>query len=105
MRVGARLRPAVLSLLLVAALAGCGRIGPGVAVGPAEVMIPPLPDTCGAGMAGATLGQPFTGLADVALPGPLRVLWPAQEVTRDLHPTRLNARVSAEGRVQALFCG
>lgn len=50
-------------------------------------------------------GQPFTALATVALPDGLRVLRPAQPVTQDLQPARLNAQVDGGGRILRLFCG
>jgi hypothetical protein len=44
-------------------------------------------------------------LADFRLIGPLRVLWPGQEITNDIVPTRLNAEVDVTGRIQRLICG
>jgi hypothetical protein len=74
-------------------------------VGPAEQMLPVLADRCGVAMVAAVRGQPFVALAAYRLPGPLRVLYPEQAVTKEVQPTRLNAAVDGVGRVVALFCG
>lgn len=49
--------------------------------------------------------QPMARLADFTLAGPLRVLWPGQEVTDEIRPDRLNAQVDVTGRISRLFCG
>jgi hypothetical protein len=102
------LRPVGLPLLSLACglgLAGCVILHPELALGPVERMIPPLPDRCGAGDLAALQGQDFALIADHRLPGDLRVIWPAQQVSGDLDSTRLNAQVDANGRIRRLFCG
>lgn len=44
-------------------------------------------------------------LADFPINGPLRVLWPGQEITNDLQPQRLNAQVDVTGAILRLLCG
>ena len=89
---------------LILLLAGCGAV-PLRLVGPAEQVLPRLPDRCGvAGVAGL-MGQPFVALAGYRLPGALRVLYPEQVVTAEVQPTRLNAAVDRDTRITALFCG
>lgn len=108
-------RPALLAifLLLPAVLTGCGRLaevpaaqiqhfGAPTRVLPAAVV---ADATCGAGAALALVGDHFTALADLALPGELRVLWPGQRVTDEVQPLRLNAQVSDNGTIRRLFCG
>jgi len=51
------------------------------------------------------IGQDFVSLADQPLLGSLRVIWPGQEVTSDILPTRLNAEVSDQGLILGLSCG
>lgn len=60
---------------------------------------------CGADLARVLLGGPFTLLADLDLPGDLRVLWPGQRVTDEVQKLRLNAQVSDHGVLQRVFCG
>jgi hypothetical protein len=86
----------------IALLCGCA-FAP--RVGPAALVIPPLPDRCGIATLPPMVGQPLVALADVNLQGPLRAIWPAQEVTSELQPGRLNAQLDAEGVILRLFCG
>ena len=84
-------------------LAGCLRTGP--MLGPVDEMLPDLPDRCGLAALSELRGQPMERLADFRLIGPLRVLWPGQEITNEIVPTRLNAEVDVTGRIQRLICG
>jgi len=94
----------VLALVLMGGLlAGCLRAGP--MLGPVDEMLPDLPDSCGRAALSDLPGQPMERLADFRLIGPLRVLWPGQEITNDIVPTRLNAEVDVTGRIQRLICG
>jgi hypothetical protein len=65
-------------------LAGCLR--PGLMLGPVDEMLPDLPDSCGLAALSDLRGQPMERLADFRLIGPLRVLWPGQEITMTLCP-------------------
>ncbi len=106
-----RLRPAprtsgagLIALFCVLSLAGCldhGRLR----VGPVDKMIPPQPDTCGLADLPDLRGQEMAELADFDLKGPLRVLWPGQEVTNELQPNRINAEVDVQSNILRLFCG
>lgn len=110
-------RPALLAifLLLPAVLTGCGRLAEAPAARPQtrhfgapSRMLPEAlvaDGACGAGAALALVGDHFTALADLALPGDLRVLWPGQRVTDEVQPLRLNAQVSDNGTIRRLFCG
>lgn len=84
-------------------LAGCLRAGP--MLGPVDEMLPALPDRCGLAALSDLRGQPMERLADFRLIGPLRVLWPGQEITNEIVPARLNAEVDVTGRIQRLICG
>ena len=84
-------------------LAGCLRAG--VMLGPVDEMLPDLPDSCGLAVLSDLRGQPMERLADFRLMGPLRVLWPGQEITNEIVPARLNAEVDVTGRIQRLICG
>lgn len=88
--------------LFVVLLAGCGGV---TRVGPPEAVLPRLADRCGVALVDRLVGQPFVALADVDLPGPLRVLYPGQEVTAEVEPARLNASVDGETRIRRVFCG
>ncbi|MBM3616049.1 MAG: hypothetical protein FJX28_11625 [Alphaproteobacteria bacterium] len=68
-------------------------------------MLPPQPDACGLAALDGLRGEPMERLADFRLIGPLRVLWPGQEITNDIVPTRLNAEVDVTGRIMRLRCG
>ena len=94
---------AVAVVVLGGLLAGCLRAGP--KLGPVDEMLPDLPDSCGLAALSDLRGQPMERLADFRLIGPLRVLWPGQEITNDIVPTRLNAEVDVTGRIQRLICG
>jgi len=105
-RAKARVGPLARVLALVVMgglLAGCLRTGP--MLGPVDEMLPDLPDSCGLAALSELRGQPMERLADFRLMGPLRVLWPGQEITNDIVPTRLNAEVDVTGRIQRLICG
>ena len=110
--------PALLAtlLLLPPALTGCGRLPEAALAAPTrtEQFGAPgrvLPEAlvangaCGAGAALALVGDHFTALADLALPGDLRVLWPGQRVTDEVQPLRMNAQVSDSGTIRRVFCG
>lgn len=89
-----------------ALLAGCARQPTYMTMGPVHEMIPrDLPDNCGAADVAVLTGTNFTSLADHRLAGPLRVLWPGQEINSEVQQTRLNAQVNTEGRILRLFCG
>lgn len=94
----------VLMLVAICGLmAGC--VPPVYRIGPVDEMLPALPDSCGLATLGDLEGQPMERLADFRLIGPLRVLWPGQEITSDVVPTRLNAEVDVTGRILRLICG
>lgn len=99
----AALTRAVAVVVMGGLLAGCLRTGP--MLGPVDEMLPDLPDSCGLAALSDLRGQPMERLADFRLMGPLRVLWPGQEITNDIVPTRLNAEVDVTGRIQRLICG
>lgn len=98
------LRPTVV-LWLLALLSGCGGWSLVSRMGQVEDMVPRLPDRCGIAALPALTGQPMTTLADHTLAGPLRVVWPGQEVTSEVQVNRLNARVDDQARILRLFCG
>ena len=91
----------VFAALLVA---GCVRQG-GYKMGPVNEMIPPQPDRCGLAQMPDMAGKPMAALAEFPLGDRLRVLWPGQEVTDDIRPSRLNAEVDVQGGIRRLFCG
>ena len=95
-----------LGLCLTASLlAGC--IGPtyDLRMGPVDEMLPPQPDRCGLAALPDLRGKPMADLADYRLSGPLRVLWPGQEITSEVTATRLNAQVDVTGHILRLMCG
>ena len=96
-------RPA-LAVLLAALLSACA-MGGQVRMGPVAKMLKPQPDLCGAAALIDVVGHPFTELADHPLAGPLRVLWPEQEITDDVVPNRLNAEVTNDQLILRLSCG
>lgn len=96
-----RLR-ALLALLL---LSGCLRVAPALRMGPVDEMLPPQPDQCGLAELPRLTGEPMARLADFRLKGPLRVLWPGQEITNEVKPDRLNVQVDVQGRILRPFCG
>mgnify|MGYP001283408224 CR=1 FL=1 len=91
-------------LVAVLLLAGCAGFG-AMRMGPAERMIPPQPDRCGLSALPDLTGQEMSRLADFRLQGPLRVIWPVQEVTAEIQSNRINAEVDVEARILRLFCG
>lgn len=105
--------PGLLAICL--ALSGCGRLAGAAApplqttqFGAPERVLPALPveeAACAAEAAQLLVGDHFTALADLPLPGELRVLWPGQKVTDEVQPLRLNAQVSDSGTIRRLFCG
>ena len=74
-------------------------------MGPVDDMLPQQPDRCGLAAWPELRGAPMARLADFRLIGPLRVLWPGQEITNEVNPTRLNAEVDVTGRILRLMCG
>lgn len=96
--------PKALALAAVLILSACA-IGGQVRMGPASKMLKPQPDLCGAAALIDVVGQPFTLLADHQLLGPLRVLWPGQEITDEVVPDRLNAEVTNDQLILRLSCG
>lgn len=100
-----RLRAGLAALSALSLLAGCLQIGPPLRMGPVDDMLPQLPDSCGLAALPDLRGQDMARLADFRLSGPLRVLWPGQEITNEINPARLNAEVDVTGRVLRLMCG
>lgn len=97
-----RLTASVLALCL---LTGCFPLGGQLRMGPVDDMLAPQPDQCGLAALPDLRGAPMDQLADFRLIGPLRVLWPGQEITNEVNPTRLNAEVDVTGRIVRLMCG
>ena len=98
------MRRNMLGVLAAACLAACA-MGGQVRMGPVSKMLKPQPDLCGAAGLIDVVGQPFTLLADHPLAGPLRILWPGQEITDEVVPTRLNAEVTNDQLILRLSCG
>ena len=95
-----------LLLLCVTAFApACSRLAPQHPVGPMAAVLPPQPDLCGLVRLDMLIDQDFISLADQPLSGSLRVIWPGQEITSGIVPTRLNAEVSDQGLILGLSCG
>ncbi|MES2435255.1 MAG: I78 family peptidase inhibitor [Pseudomonadota bacterium] len=94
----------MLIVLTAASLSACA-MGGQVRMGPVSKMLKPRPDLCGAAALIDVVGQPFTLLADHQLEGPLRILWPGQEITDEVVPTRLNAEVTNDQLILRLSCG
>ena len=89
----------------VGVLTACLPIGPQRMMGPVDEMLPPQPDRCGIAALPPLRGEPMERLADFRLSGPLRVLWPGQEITNEIVANRLNAEVDVTGRIRRLICG
>jgi hypothetical protein len=87
------------------ALTGCLPAPGPLRMGPVDEMLPPQPDLCGTANLPPLAGKPMASLAEFRLSGPLRVLWPGQEITNEVSPARLNAQVDVTGRILRLFCG
>ncbi len=100
-----RLIRGLILLGAVGVLAGCLPIGPRRMMGPVDEMLPPQPDRCGIAALPPLRGEKMERLADFHLSGPLRVLWPGQEITNEVQPDRLNAEVDVTGRIRRLVCG
>ncbi|MCF8511554.1 MAG: hypothetical protein K9G43_08925 [Rhodobacteraceae bacterium] len=95
-------RPLLAALLLT----GCLGPGFGLRMGPVDEMLRPRPDgDCGLSELPDLQGQEMARLADFRLIGPLRVLWPGQEITNEIDPSRLNAEVDVTGRILRMMCG
>ena len=91
--------------LMAMILAGCFPVMGGYRMGPVDDMLPPQPDRCGIAHLPDLTGQPMARLADFRLIGPLRVIWPGQEITNEVNPDRLNTEVDVTGRILRLMCG
>lgn len=74
-------------------------------MGQVDDMLPPQPDRCDLAALPALRSEKMERLADFRLIGPLRVIWPGQEITNEIEPTRLNAEVDVTGRILRLMCG
>jgi hypothetical protein len=85
--------------------AGCSVHTQNSPLGPPERMIPAMADTCGIASLTAPIGAHFTVLANQTIQQELRVLWPGQDVTAQIKPGRVNAKVTDQGRLLRLFCG
>lgn len=96
---------ACLAVMAAGLLAGCLPMAGGLRMGPVHEMLPPQPDHCGLAALPDLRGAKMARLADFRLSGPLRVLWPGQEITNEITPTRLNAEVDVTGRILRLMCG
>ncbi len=95
----------VMGTAVMAVAALIGACAPAPRVGPAALVLPLLPDHCGIAALPPMAGRPLAALADVSLQGPLRAIWPAQDVTSEVQPGRLNAQLNEQGVILRLFCG
>ena len=95
----------VLLLWGISFLSACTRPAPQHRVGPMMAVLPPQPDLCDLIRLDMLIGQDYIRLADQPLVGTLRVIWPGQEITSEIVPTRLNAQVSDQGLILGLACG
>ena len=94
-----------LLLCAVGQTVACTRPTPPQRVGTMAAVLPLQPDLCGLIRLNRLIGQNFVQLADQPLVGTLRVVWPGQEITSNVVPTRLNAQVNDEGLILGLSCG
>lgn len=94
----------LLALLAAVSVSACA-MGGQVRMGSVAKMLKPQPDLCGAAALIDVVGHPFTELADRPLAGPLRVLWPGQEITDEVVSNRLNAEVTNDQLILRLSCG
>lgn len=92
-------------LLALGLLTACFPLAGQLRMGPVDEMLSPQPDQCGLAALPDLRGAPMARLADFQLVGPLRVLWPGQEITNEVSPARLNAEVDVTGRILRLMCG
>ena len=98
----------VLAVVLPFGAGGCIPFAAYHRFGPPDQVFPETrtgQDDCSASALRNHLGQPLASLADEVLPGDLRAIHPAQEVTREISPTRLNAQLDEQGVIRRLFCG
>jgi len=95
---------AVLLLWVTGLSLACTRPAPQHRVGPMVAVLPVQPDLCNLVTLNVLIGQDFVSLADQPLVGTLRVIWPGQEITSEIVPTRLNAQVSDQGLILGLAC-
>lgn len=98
------LRLRLAAVLLAGLATGCVDFGYS-RIGQVDKILPPQPDHCGARDLGNLVGKPFPLLADNNLRGELRVIWPGQEITGEIIPTRLDAQVNDDQTIKRLFCG
>ena len=84
-------------------LAACAAAPPPVA--PAPTLPDAASDTCGASPRAGLVGQPATALERVLIMQQLRILRPADPVTEDFSPARLNIFIDASERIARLTCG
>lgn len=60
---------------------------------------------CGLELVAGLIGQPEATLADLQLPGNVRVIPPGALVTQDMIPERLNIRLDVDGIITEAYCG
>jgi Peptidase inhibitor I78 family len=81
-------------MFIILCLSGCVPVSDAPVLGP---------DTCGASVWQARLGEP---VAAFALPAPgARVIRPGDAITEDYSEMRLNIDVDARGRILRAWCG
>lgn len=94
---------------LVAGLAVALGVLAGAAVADtAQTTAPAAPetaDTCGMQAAQKLIGQPFSGIDPMTVPGPIRIIHPGDMVTQDYNPARLDVEVNGSGVIIRLHCG
>ncbi len=62
-------------------------------------------DACGAANMQSLVGQPFSALAAMTFPGPMRLIRPGMAVTMDYSAERLNITVNASNVIASVTCG
>jgi hypothetical protein len=70
-----------------------------------SVILPELSDTCGRDDLTDYIGQAFTEIADVQIPGDIRIIRPGRKVDGYVSPSRLNVQVDSTGVIRRLSCG
>ncbi|KGJ06833.1 Peptidase inhibitor I78 family protein [Paracoccus halophilus] len=85
-------------ILLLSALAACAQPEAQEPAAPSES------DACGASRFQGLVGQPGAVLGDMTLPEGTRVVGPADPVTMDYRPSRLNMETGKDGRITRIAC-
>jgi len=93
-----------LTLAPIVLMSACSAVVPAPDVPQRPPVPAPSADTCNAAQYASLVGQDATALERVLIMGQVRVIRPAQAVSMDFRPARINFNIGPDNRITSISC-